>query len=85
MAKQFELDHVFILTDVGAPGADKLVEFGLIQGPPTVHQGQPTVLNTILELLWVADAEKSMASEPHRQSMDFRPHLPFRLRWQPNT
>ena len=69
MAKQFELDHVFILTDVGAPGADKLVEFGLVEGPPNTHPGQGTAnrrfffKNAMLELLWVADVEESKASD----------------------
>ncbi len=35
MTKPFALDHVFILTRaVDAPEADKLVEFGLVEGPP---------------------------------------------------
>ncbi|MDV3353657.1 hypothetical protein QGP82_33595 [Leptothoe sp. LEGE 181152] len=41
MSKQFELDHVFILTNkIGAPEADKLMEFGLVEGPPNIHPGQ---------------------------------------------
>ena len=69
MAKQFELDHVFILTDMEAPGADKLVEFGLIEGSPNVHPGQGTAnrrfffKNVMLELLWVTDKEESRASD----------------------
>ncbi len=70
MTKQFELDHVFILTRaMGAPEADKLVEFGLVEGSPNTHPGQGTAnrrfffQNVMLELLWVADAEESQASD----------------------
>ena len=70
MPQQFELDHIFILTQTaGAPAADKLVEFGLLEGPPNTHPGQGTAnrrfffQNVMLELLWVADAEESQASD----------------------
>ncbi|MEM7796912.1 MAG: VOC family protein [Cyanobacteria bacterium P01_C01_bin.118] len=69
MTKQFELDHVFILTSVGAPEAEKLVEFGLVEGPPNTHPGQGTAnrrfffKNMMLELLWVADAAESQTSD----------------------
>ena len=69
MTKQFELDHVFILTEVGAPDADKLVEFGLVEGPANTHPGQGTAnrrfffQNVMLELLWVADAKESQTSD----------------------
>lgn len=68
--KPFELDHVFILTQVaGAPAADKLVEFGLVEGLPNIHPGQGTAnrrfffQNVMLEILWVADAKESQASD----------------------
>ncbi|NEQ52393.1 MAG: VOC family protein [Leptolyngbya sp. SIO3F4] len=60
---------MFILTKVGAPDADKLVEFGLVEGAPNTHPGQGTANrrfffeNAMLELLWVADAEESQASD----------------------
>lgn len=69
MNKQFELDHVFILTQVGAPEANKLVEFGLVEGTPNTHPGQGTAnrrfffQNVMLELLWVADAKESQTSD----------------------
>ncbi len=69
MTTQFQLDHIFILTDVGAPAADKLVDFGLVEGPGNTHPGQGTAnrrfffQNVMLELLWVADAEELKASD----------------------
>ena len=54
-----ELDHFFILTDVNAPKADRLVEFGLQEGTPNIHPGQGTAnrrfffTNGMLEFLWV--------------------------------
>lgn len=61
----FELDHIFILTDVGAPEADRLTSIGLTEGSSRVHQGQGTTNrrfffhNFMLELLWVSDAEEA--------------------------
>lgn len=69
MTTQFQLDHIFILTDVGAPAADKLVDFGLVEGQSNTHPGQGTAnrrfffQNVMLELLWVADAEELKASD----------------------
>jgi hypothetical protein len=57
----FELDHLFIWTDVGAPEAEGLVAFGLTEGAPNTHPGQGTACrrfffrNAYLELLWVQD------------------------------
>jgi len=57
----FELDHLFIWTDPGAPAAQKLIDFGLAEGSPNVHPGQGTANrrfffhNAMLELLWVHD------------------------------
>jgi Rho-binding antiterminator len=56
---EFELDHLFICTTIGAPEADRLVAFGLTEGTPNVHPGQGTANrrfffhNFMLELLWV--------------------------------
>lgn len=70
----FELDHVFICTDIGAPEADRLRDFGLTEGAPNVHPGQGTTNrrfffhNAMLELLWVhnpAEAQ-SGATRPTR-------------------
>ncbi len=54
-----ELDHIFIMTSAGAPGAERLREFGLTEGTPNRHTGQGTACrrfffrNAMLELLWV--------------------------------
>jgi len=39
---QIELDHLFICTALVAPEAEKLVQFGLHEGPPNQHPGQGT-------------------------------------------
>ena len=58
----FELDHVIVFADSGAPEAEALVDFGLTEGDPNVHPGQGTACrrfffhNAFLELLWVSDA-----------------------------
>src|SRR5215475_4921008 len=60
----FEIDHIFICTAVGAPEAERLIEFGLAEGSPNHHPGQGTANrrfffeNAMLELLWVDDAEE---------------------------
>jgi hypothetical protein len=60
-AVPLELDHLFIMTSVGAPEAARLIEFGLVEGAPNIHPGQGTAnrrfffANAFLELLWVAD------------------------------
>jgi hypothetical protein len=57
----YELDHVFVWVDVGAPEADLLVSFGLSEGDPNIHPGQGTANrrfffhNAFLELVWVSD------------------------------
>jgi Glyoxalase-like domain len=61
----FELDHLFILTDIGAPEAERLVSFGLVEGRSNTHPGQGTTnrcfffQNAMLELLWVHDPEEA--------------------------
>jgi Glyoxalase-like domain len=55
----FELDHVFVCTNLDAPEATQLVSNGLTEGPSRVHQGQGTANrcflfhNAYLELIWV--------------------------------
>ncbi len=67
----FELDHLFICTDIGACEADRLISFGLAEGSSNTHPGQGTTNrrfffhNAMLELLWVHDAEEAK-SEPIR-------------------
>jgi hypothetical protein len=54
-----EIDHIFIFTDDNGKIADKLVEFGLVEGSKRVHVGQGTTNrkfyfdNFFLEILWV--------------------------------
>jgi hypothetical protein len=63
----FELDHLFIWTDVGAPEAERLVAFGLTEGHPNSHPGQGTACrrfffrNAYLELVWVHDPAEAQA------------------------
>jgi len=62
-------DHAFVCTRVGAPGASKLIEFGLREGAPNRHPGQGTAnrrfffRNAMLELLWVEDAEEAQSEQ----------------------
>ncbi len=64
-----ELDHIFICTELGAPEADQLVAFGLVEGTSNVHPGQGTANrrfffhNAMLELVWVYD-EREARSPP---------------------
>ena len=57
----FELDHLFVCCEAGAPEAEYLRNFGLTEGPANVHPGQGTANrrfffhNAMLELLWVDD------------------------------
>ncbi len=67
-----ELDHVFIFVSEGAPEADALLRFGLLEGEPNIHPGQGTsnrrffFSNMMLELLWVSniDEAKSELTKP---------------------
>ena len=60
-----ELDHLFILTNIGAPEAERLLDFGLTEGSSNRHPGQGTANrrfffgNFMLELLWVCDREEA--------------------------
>jgi len=62
---EIELDHLFVCAAPGAPEAEKLIEFGLIEGPPNQHPGQGTscrrfaFANTMIELLWVSDPSEA--------------------------
>ncbi len=64
-----EFDHLFICSEVGAPEAEQLVAFGLVEGAPNVHPGQGTANrrfffhNAMLELVWVHD-EREARSPP---------------------
>ncbi|WP_293127362.1 hypothetical protein [Microcoleus sp. bin38.metabat.b11b12b14.051] len=69
----FEFDHLFILTDVGAPEADRLSSFGLAEGRSRIHHGQGTTNrcfffhNAMLELLWIHAPDEAQ-SEPIRRT-----------------
>ena len=61
----FKLDHFFILTDIGAPLADKLNSFGLQEGSSNTHPGQGTSNrrfffdNSMFEFLWLHDQQEA--------------------------
>lgn len=67
----FELDHLFILTDIGAYEAEHLVSFGLVEGTSNTHPGQGTTNrrfffhNAMLELLWIHDPEEAKSELIH--------------------
>ena len=54
-----EIDHIFIFSNNDGKEADKLVEFGFIEGSSRIHPGQGTINrkfyfeNFFLEVLWV--------------------------------
>ena len=70
-----ELDHLFVCTAPGAPEAEDLVQFGLLEGPPNQHPGQGTAnrrfsfKNAMIELLWVSDAEESQSEFTRRTQL----------------
>jgi hypothetical protein len=70
-----ELDHVFICTAVGAPEADRLIDFGLSEGSPNHHPGQGTACrrfffkNAYLELLWVVDPGEAQSALVRRTGL----------------
>ncbi len=61
----YELDHIFILSNVNAPSADKLLDAGIIEGAPNIHHGQGTTNrrfffnNSMIECIWVHDADEA--------------------------
>lgn len=69
----FELDHVFVMTSVGAPESAALARAGLAEGPPNTHPGQGTACrrfvlgNAYIELLWVHD-DVAVRSEAIRKT-----------------
>jgi len=69
---RIELDHLFVCTAPGAPEAEKLVQFGLHEGPPSQHAGQGTAnrrfafANAMIELLWVSDAREAQSQSTRR-------------------
>jgi Glyoxalase-like domain len=67
-----EFDHLFILTDIGAPATQQLIEFGLIAGLSNTHSGQGTANrcfffhNAMLEFLWVHNPTEAQSEAIHR-------------------
>ncbi|MEO0647160.1 MAG: VOC family protein [Cyanobacteria bacterium J06650_10] len=68
----FELDHLFICTDINAPAANRLRELGLTEGLANRHPGQGTenrrffFHNAMLELLWVYSPEEAQSEAIRR-------------------
>jgi Glyoxalase-like domain len=68
----FELDHLFICTDIGASEADKLVSFGFVEGRSNTHPGQGTANrcfffhNAMLEFLWVHNPAEAKSTPIQR-------------------
>src|SRR5215467_4007938 len=64
---RIELDHLFICTSREAPEAERLVQFGLREGPPNQHPGQGTACrrfsfaNAMIELFWVNDPNEAQS------------------------
>jgi len=69
---QIELDHLFVCTAPGAPEAERLVQFGLYEGPPNEHPGQGTAcrrfsfVNAMMELFWVSNATEAQSQSTRR-------------------
>ena len=63
---QLELDHVFILVELGAAVADLLIAEGFQEGSSNHHPGQGTAnrrfyfANGMVEFLWVQDVEEAL-------------------------
>ncbi len=63
-----EIDHVFICVPPGAPAAEALLQFGLVEGSGNTHPGQGTANrrfffdNAFIELLWLADAAEARSA-----------------------
>jgi len=69
---RIELDHLFVCTDPGGRDADKLIQFGLREGPPNQHSGQGTACrrfsfaNAMIELMWVSDVREAQSQATKR-------------------
>jgi hypothetical protein len=67
-----ELDHVFVCTAAGGPEAERLIQFGLHEGPANQHPGQGTAsrrfafFNTMIELVWVNNLREVQSQETKR-------------------
>ncbi|MBI3218686.1 MAG: glyoxalase-like domain protein [Bacteroidetes bacterium] len=62
-----KVDHIFIFTDNHGKVADRLVEFGWVEGSSRIHAGQGTTNrkfyfeNFFLEVLWVHNPEELLS------------------------
>ena len=84
-----ELDHVFVLTSVGAPEADRLVECGLVEGPPNTHPSRAPLspeadaVQRVGVVKFIPGSghimEIGFDGESSGRTFDFRPELPLRL------
>ncbi len=65
MTMEMELDHIFVWTTSGAPEANCLRDFGLVEGSANRHPGQGTACrrfffhNAMLELLWMENEKEA--------------------------
>ena len=72
---RIELDHLFVCTSPGASEAERLVQFGLHEGPPNQHPGQGTACrrfafaNAMIELIWVSDAMEAQGQSARHTSL----------------
>jgi hypothetical protein len=62
---RYEIDHIFVMTDTGAPDADELQRLEFVEGAPNRHPGQGTANrrfffdNAMLELVWVENIDEA--------------------------
>jgi hypothetical protein len=93
-----QLDHLFILTALGAPDADALAGHGFAEGAPNVHPGQGTANrrfffgNAYLEFLWVTNDTEARSDVVSRtrlfdrwQGRDSGMSSPFGVALRPGT
>jgi len=69
------VDHVFICTTIGAPEADGLRRFGVVEGSSNQHPGQGTACrrfffrNAMVEFLWVENAAEARSDQTRRTKL----------------
>jgi hypothetical protein len=67
VTQSWELDHVFVAVEPGAPELDGIRAAGFAEGPANTHPGQGTACrrvffeNAYLELIWLEDAADASA------------------------
>ncbi|MGH1365533.1 MAG: hypothetical protein ACRBF0_18365 [Calditrichia bacterium] len=68
----YEIDHLFILSEFEAPQAEELVKFGWTEGSRNTHPGQGSAnrrfycRNAMLEFLWITDKVEATTGEAGR-------------------